>query len=70
MKLQPDDPYATSKACADLIAQSYFKTYNLNNNLRLPEVPLRSITDFKPFASHSDEQAEHRMLFEEEKRQR
>ena len=33
MKLQPDDPYATSKACADLIAQSYFKTYGLNVNV-------------------------------------
>lgn len=33
MKLQPDDPYSTSKACADLIAQSYYKTYGLNINV-------------------------------------
>lgn len=33
MKLQPDDPYSTSKACADLIGQSYFKTYGLNINI-------------------------------------
>jgi CDP-glucose 4,6-dehydratase len=33
MKLQPDDPYATSKACADLIAQSYHKTYGLDVNV-------------------------------------
>lgn len=33
MKLQPDDPYSTSKACSDLIAQSYNKTYNLNVNV-------------------------------------
>lgn len=33
MKLQPDDPYSTSKACADLIAQSYYKTYGLNVNI-------------------------------------
>ena len=33
MKLQPDDPYSTSKACADMIAQSYHKTYGLNINV-------------------------------------
>ena len=33
MKLQPDDPYSTSKACADLIAQSYHKTYDMNINV-------------------------------------
>lgn len=33
MKLQPDDPYSTSKACADLIGQSYHKTYGLNINI-------------------------------------
>lgn len=33
MKLQPDDPYSTSKACADMIGQSYFKTYGLNINI-------------------------------------
>lgn len=33
MKLMPDDPYSTSKACADLIAQSYCKTYGLNVNI-------------------------------------
>jgi len=33
MKLQPDDPYSTSKACSDLIAQSYNKTYGLNINV-------------------------------------
>jgi CDP-glucose 4,6-dehydratase len=33
MKLQPDDPYSTSKACSDLISQSYYKTYNLNINI-------------------------------------
>lgn len=33
MKLQPDDPYSTSKACADMIAQSYHKTYGLDVNV-------------------------------------
>jgi CDP-glucose 4,6-dehydratase len=33
MKLQPDDPYSTSKACADLISQSYYKTYGINVNV-------------------------------------
>ncbi len=33
MKLIPDDPYSTSKACADMIAQSYCKTYKLNVNI-------------------------------------
>ena len=33
MALKPEDPYATSKACADLIAQSYHKTYDLNVNI-------------------------------------
>ena len=33
MKLKPDDPYATSKACADLIGQCYYKTYGLNVNV-------------------------------------
>lgn len=33
MALKPEDPYATSKACADLIAQSYHKTYGLNVNI-------------------------------------
>jgi CDP-glucose 4,6-dehydratase len=33
MKLQPDDPYSTSKACADLIAQSYYKTYGIDVNI-------------------------------------
>lgn len=33
MALQSGDPYSTSKACADLVAQSYFKTYNLNVNI-------------------------------------
>lgn len=30
MALQAGDPYSTSKACADLIAQSYYQTYGLN----------------------------------------
>lgn len=30
MALQAGDPYSTSKACADLIAQSYFGTYHLD----------------------------------------
>lgn len=30
MALQAGDPYSTSKACADLIAQSYAKTYGLD----------------------------------------
>lgn len=30
MALQSGDPYSTSKAAADLVAQSYFKTYNLD----------------------------------------
>lgn len=33
MALQSGDPYSTSKACADLVAQSYFKTYGLNINI-------------------------------------
>jgi CDP-glucose 4,6-dehydratase len=33
MKLQPDDPYSTSKACSDLIAQSYHKTYDIDINI-------------------------------------
>lgn len=33
MKLQPEDPYSTSKACADLIAQSYQKTYGIDINV-------------------------------------
>jgi CDP-glucose 4,6-dehydratase len=33
MKLQPDDPYSTSKACSDLIAQSYYKTYGIDINI-------------------------------------
>jgi|TARA_B100001564_G_C20623171_1_gene663365 CDP-glucose 4,6-dehydratase len=33
MKLQPDDPYSTSKACADLLAQSYHKTYGMDVNV-------------------------------------
>ena len=33
MKLQPDDPYSTSKACADLLAQSYHKTYGMDINV-------------------------------------
>lgn len=30
MALQSGDPYSTSKACGDLVAQSYHKTYGLN----------------------------------------
>jgi CDP-glucose 4,6-dehydratase len=30
MALQAGDPYSTSKACADLISQSYFETYHLD----------------------------------------
>lgn len=33
MALQSGDPYSTSKACGDLIAQSYYKTYGLNVNI-------------------------------------
>ena len=33
MALQAGDPYSTSKACGDLIAQSYAKTYGLNVNI-------------------------------------
>lgn len=33
MKLQPDDPYSTSKACSDMIAQSYNKTYDIDINI-------------------------------------
>lgn len=33
MALQAGDPYSTSKACADLIAQSYHTTYGLNINI-------------------------------------
>jgi len=33
MDVRPDGPYATSKACADLIAQSYHKEYGLNINI-------------------------------------
>ena len=33
MALQSGDPYSTSKAAADLITQSYFKTYGLNVNI-------------------------------------
>ena len=33
MALQAGDPYSTSKACADLVAQSYHKTYGLNINI-------------------------------------
>lgn len=33
MALQSGDPYSTSKACADLVAQSYFKTYGFNVNI-------------------------------------
>lgn len=33
MALQSGDTYSTSKACADLIAQSYFKTYGINVNI-------------------------------------
>lgn len=33
MDVRPDGPYATSKACADLIAQSYHKEYGLNVNI-------------------------------------
>lgn len=31
--LQAGDPYSTSKACGDLVAQSYYKTYGLNINI-------------------------------------
>lgn len=30
MALQAGDPYSTSKACADLVAQSYYETYGLS----------------------------------------
>jgi len=33
MKLVPEDPYSTSKACTDMIAQSYAKTYDMNVNV-------------------------------------
>jgi len=33
MALQSGDPYSTSKACGDLVAQSYHKTYGLNVNI-------------------------------------
>jgi CDP-glucose 4,6-dehydratase len=33
MALQSGDPYSTSKAAADLVAQSYHKTYGLNVNI-------------------------------------
>lgn len=33
MALQAGDPYSTSKACCDLIAQSYYHTYSLNVNI-------------------------------------
>lgn len=33
MALQAGDPYSTSKAAADLVAQSYHKTYGLNINI-------------------------------------
>ena len=33
MALQAGDPYSTSKACADLVAQSYFHTYGLDVNI-------------------------------------
>lgn len=32
MKLIPEDPYSTSKACTDMISQSFAKTYGLNIN--------------------------------------
>lgn len=33
MDVRPDGPYATSKACADLIAQSYAKEYGMDINI-------------------------------------
>lgn len=33
MALQSGDPYSTSKACADLVAQSYYKTYGIDVNI-------------------------------------
>lgn len=33
MALQAGDPYSTSKACGDLVAQSYFETYGINVNI-------------------------------------
>jgi CDP-glucose 4,6-dehydratase len=33
MALQSGDPYSTSKACGDLVAQSYHKTYGLDVNI-------------------------------------
>lgn len=33
MALQSGDPYSTSKACGDLVAQSYYKTYGININV-------------------------------------
>lgn len=33
MALQAGDPYSTSKAAADLVAQSYYKSYGLNVNI-------------------------------------
>lgn len=33
MKLIPEDPYSTSKACTDMIAQSFNKTYGIDVNV-------------------------------------
>ena len=33
MDVRAGDPYSTSKACSDLVAQSYAKTYDLNVNI-------------------------------------
>jgi len=33
MRLVPEDPYSTSKACTDMIAQSFSKTYGLDINV-------------------------------------
>lgn len=32
MKLNPEDPYSTSKGCTDMISQSFAKTYGMNIN--------------------------------------
>ena len=41
--IQPNSPYSASKASADLIVQSYFKTYNL------PVLITRSSNDYGPY---------------------
>ncbi|HDM37549.1 MAG TPA: NAD-dependent epimerase/dehydratase family protein, partial [Candidatus Omnitrophica bacterium] len=41
--LKPNSPYAASKAAADLLVRSYFKTYNL------PVIIIRSSNNFGPY---------------------